>query len=203
MMARVRENRDISEELLAYRQGTPGAFDRLVVLVYEDLRRIARRQLGGWRPGYSIDSAGLVHEAYLKMVDQSRVTWQDRSHFFAVAARAMRQIIVDHARRRGAKKRGADPKPVALDQALTPVAADAERILLVHDALDRLTALDPRLTQVVECRFFAGYSEDETAEILRVSSRTVRRDWLRARAWLHELMGGLAGPPPLGVDPVD
>ena len=91
----------VSEALLAYQQGSPGAFDRLVALVYQDLRRIARRQLGRWRPGYTLNSTGLVHEAYLKLVDQSRASWQDRSHFFAVSARAMRQIIVDHARNRG------------------------------------------------------------------------------------------------------
>jgi RNA polymerase sigma factor (TIGR02999 family) len=190
---RVAEDDPVSEALLAYRQGTPGGFDRLVTLVYDDLRRIARRQLGRLRPGQTINSTGLVHEAYLKMVDQSRVSLQDRSHFFAVSARAMRQILVDHARRRGRRKRGGDPQPTTLDDAMTPIAADAERILLIHDALDRLTAVDARLTQVVECRFFAGYSEDETAEILGVSARTVRRDWMRARAWLHELMQGAPG----------
>jgi RNA polymerase sigma factor (TIGR02999 family) len=180
----------VSEALLGYRQGSPGAFDRLVALVYDDLRRIARRQLGRLRPGQTINSTGLVHEAYLKMVDHSRMSLQDRSHFFAVSARAMRQILVDHARRRGRQKRGANRKATDLDEAMTPVAAEAERILLIHDALDRLTAVDARLTQVVECRFFAGYSEDETADILGVSPRTVRRDWTRARAWLHELMDG-------------
>jgi RNA polymerase sigma factor (TIGR02999 family) len=192
----VADDNAVSEALLAYRQGAPGGFDRLVTLVYDDLRRIARRQLGRLRPGHTINSTGLVHEAYLKMVDQSRVSLQDRSHFFAVSARAMRQILVDHARRRGRRKRGGDPKPTALDESMTPVAADAERILLIHDALERLTSMDARLTQVVECRFFAGYSEEETAEILSVSTRTVRRDWTRARAWLHELMHGAPGSVP-------
>lgn len=193
----------VSEALLAYQQGAPGAFDRLVVLVYEDLRRIARRQLGRLRPGQTLNSTGLVHEAYVKMVDQRRVSWQDRSHFFAVSARAMRQILVDHARHRGRLKRGADPTREPLDDAMSPVTADAERLLLIHDALERLSAVDARLTQVVECRFFAGYSEDETAEILGVSSRTVRRDWMRARAWLHELMGGGSESPPRASDPAD
>jgi RNA polymerase sigma factor (TIGR02999 family) len=192
----VAEDDAISEALLGYRQGSPGAFDRLVALVYDDLRRIARRQLGRLRPGHTINSTGLVHEAYLKMVDHSRMSLQDRSHFFAVSARAMRQILVDHARRRGRQKRGANRKATDLDEAMTPVAAEAERILLIHDALDRLTAVDARLTQVVECRFFAGYSEEETAEILGVSPRTVRRDWMRARAWLHELMDGAPGSLP-------
>lgn len=190
------EDDAVSEALLGYRQGSPGAFDRLVALVYDDLRRIARRQLGRLRPGQTINSTGLVHEAYLKMVDHSRMSLQDRSHFFAVSARAMRQILVDHARHRGRQKRGGNRKATELDEAMTPVAADAERILLMHDALERLTAMDARLTQVVECRFFAGYSEEETAEILGVSPRTVRRDWTRARAWLHELMDGAPGSPP-------
>lgn len=188
------DDRDVTDALLAHRDGAPGAFDRLVGLVYEDLRRIARRQLGRLRPGRTLNSTGLVHEAYLKMVDQSRVSWQDRSHFFAIAARAMRQILVDHARRRGRQKRGGDPKPTTFDENMTAVSDDAERILVMHDALERLSALDPRLTHVVECRFFAGYSEEETAEVLGVSARTVRRDWTRARAWLTELMQELPAP---------
>lgn len=181
---------DVTEALLAHRQGEPGAFDRLVALVYDDLRRIAHRQLGRFRPGRTVNSTALVHEAYLKMVDQSRVSWQDRSHFFGIAASAMRQILVDHARRRGRRKRGGDMRPATLDDNLAAVAADAERILLVHDALERLAAVDTRLARVAECRYFAGYSEEETAGILGVSPRTVRRDWTRARAWLLELMGG-------------
>ena len=179
---------EVTEALLAHRRGEAGAFDRLVTLVYRDLRRIAHRQLARLRPGPTLDSTGLVHEAYVKMIDQSRVSWQDRSHFFAVAARAMRQILVDHARRRARRKRGGDPQATSLDETMVAVAADAEQLLVLHDALERLAAVDPRLTEVVECRFFAGYSEDETAGILGVSSRTVRRDWTRARAWLLELM---------------
>ena len=191
----------ITEALLAHRQGAPGAFDRLVALVYDDLRRVAHRQLGRLRPGRTINSTGLVHEAYLKMVDQSRVGFQDRAHFFGIAARAMRQILVDHARRRGRRKRGGNPKAEPLDEAMTAVADDAERILVMHDALERLAAVDPRLTHLVECRFFAGYSEQETAEILGVSARTVRRDWTRARAWLLELMHGAPESPASDSDP--
>ena len=188
------DDQAVTEALIAHRDGAPGAFDRVVTLVYEDLRRIAHRQLGRMPRG-TVNSTALVHEAYLKMVDQSRVSWQDRSHFFGIAARAMRQILVDHARRRGRQKRGGNPKPATLDDTMIAVTADAERILLMHEALDRLTALDPRLTSVVECRFFAGYSEEETAEILGVSPRTVRRDWMRSRAWLLELMQSVPGTP--------
>jgi RNA polymerase sigma factor (TIGR02999 family) len=184
----VPDDQAVTEALLAHREGTPGAFDRLVALVYDDLRRIAHRQLGRLRPGGTVNSTALVHEAYLKMVDQSRVSWQDRSHFFGVAACAMRQILVDHARRRGRLKRGGDAPAETLDEDAVAVAADADRILLVHDALERLAAVDPRLTQVIECRFFAGYSEEETAEVLGMSARTVRRDWTRGRAWLLELI---------------
>jgi RNA polymerase sigma factor (TIGR02999 family) len=184
----VRGEQDVTEALVAHRQGEPGAFDRLVALVYDDLRRIAHRQLGRLRPGRTVNSTALVHEAYLKMVDQSRVSWQDRSHFFAIAASAMRQILVDHARRRGRQKRGGGLRPATLDNHVGAVEADAERILLVHDALERLAAVDPRLARIAECRYFAGYSEEETAGILSVSPRTVRRDWTRARAWLLELM---------------
>lgn len=186
------EEQAVTEALLAHRQGAPGAFDQLVALVYDDLRRIAHRQLGRLRPGGTVNSTALVHEVYLKMVDQSRVSWQDRSHFFGIAARAMRQILVDHARKRTRLKRGGNARPETLDENALSVAADADRILLIHDALDRLTAIDPRLTQVIECRFFAGYSEEETAAILGTSPRTVRRDWTRGRAWLLELMGPAA-----------
>jgi RNA polymerase sigma factor (TIGR02999 family) len=184
----VPHDRDVSSALLAYRQGHPGAFDRLVALVYDDLRRIARRQLGQLRSGQTLNTTGLVHEAYLKMAPASGADWQSRAHFFAVAARAMRQILVDHARSRRRRKRGGNRMAIPLEEDVGAVGADAERLLHVHEALDRLEALDARLAQIVECRFFAGYSEEETAEIVGASTRTVRREWQRARAWLHELM---------------
>jgi len=158
----------ITSILVAYRHGEPGALDRLVSLVYPELRRIARRQLGPWRPGLSLDTGAVVHEVYLRLVDQSKVQWQDRNHFFAIAARAMRQVIIDHARQRRAGK-----------------------LLELNDLLARLEAENPRWLQVVECRFFAGYSESETAEALGVSTRTVERDWLHARVWLKRAMGTL------------
>jgi RNA polymerase sigma factor (TIGR02999 family) len=177
--------------LQAHRDGTPGAFDRLVELVYPELRDVARRQLRrDRRDPQQLDTTGLVHETYLKLVDQARIEARDRHHFLAVAARAMRQVIVDHARTRQASKRGAGADHLPLDDRYLAVEREAEHVLAINDALDRLAGVDPRLLQVVECRFFAGYSEQETADALDVSARTVERDWVRAKAWLREAVGG-------------
>jgi RNA polymerase sigma factor (TIGR02999 family) len=181
----------ITAVLVAHREGQPGAFDRLVGLVYPELRRIARRQLGGWRAGHSLETGGLVNEVYLKLIDQSRVDWQDRNHFFAIAARAMRQVIVDYARRRKSQKRGGDRDRVELDGREVAVQAQADQLLIFNDVLGRLEKEEPRLLQIVDCRFFAGYSETETAEALGVSTRTVQRDWLRAKVWLRRVMAEL------------
>ncbi len=181
----------VTEILLAHRAGVAGAFDRLVEVVYSDLRRVARQQLRRGRPdGAVLDTTGLVHEAYLKLVDQTRTTASDRGHFLAIAARAMRQIIVDHARARLSAKRGAGAPHVPLDDRDLAVHAHVDHLIEVDDALKKLSNEDPRLLQVVECRFFAGYSESETAEALSVSTRTVERDWLRAKAWLRNAITG-------------
>lgn len=177
----------ITSILVAYRHGQPEAFDRLVSLVYPELRRIARRQLRPWRPGLSLDTGAVVHDAYLKLVEQTKVEWQDRNHFFAIAARVMRQVIIDYARKRHAQKRGGS---VPLGDREVAIQAQAEELLELNELLGRLEAEDPRLLQVVECRFFAGYSETETAKALGVSTRTVERDWLRARVWLKRALTG-------------
>ena len=176
----------ITALLVAHRHGRPDAFDKLVNLVYPELRRVARRQLGPWRPGLTLDSGAVVHEVYLKLVDQTKVEWQDRSHFFAVAARAMRHVIVDYARKRRAQKRGGGT--VAVTDREVAIQAQAEELVGLNELLERLEAENPRMLQVVECRFFAGYSEAETAEALGVSPRTVERDWLRARVWLKRAL---------------
>jgi len=177
--------------LAAYRSGDKAAFNRLVELVYPELRRVARRQLLRGRPdGPVLDTTGLVHEAYLKLVDQTQVRPNDRNHFLAVAARAMRQVIVEHARARRSLKRGAGQPHEPLDDRAVALDGQVEQVLAVNIALDRLADVDPRLLQVVECRFFAGYSETETADALEVSTRTIERDWLRAKAWLREAMDG-------------
>ena len=182
----------VTQLLIAYRDGDRGAFDRLMPIIYDDLRRIARRQLRRGAP-QTLNTTGLVHEAYLKLVDPSRVDWQDRGHFLAVSARAMRQVIIGYARKRSAVKRGGGERPVTLDEAQVAVDDQADRLLALDRALERLGGRDERLARVVECRFFAGLSEEETAQALGVSLRTAQRDWMRARAWLkEELRGGVA-----------
>lgn len=184
---------EVTRLLEGLRGGERSAFDRLFPLVYAELRKIAGRRLGGVRQGHTLAPTALVHEAFLKMIDQRGVAWQSRAHFFAVAARAMRQILVDHARRRAAAKRGGDFEITSLDDESPSVWLPIEEVLALDEALERLETLDPRLRTVVELRFFGGLEEREVAEVLGVVTRTVQRDWVRARAWLYkELYGGQA-----------
>jgi RNA polymerase sigma factor (TIGR02999 family) len=180
----------ITDLLLQVRQGSPDAMDRLFPLVYDELRRVAHRQLQGERPGHTLGTTGLVHETYLKLVDQTRVQWRDRAHFYALAARAMRQILVDYARRYRARRRGGGMRRVSLTDAAPAEEKQAELVLAVHEALERLSAMNQRLSQVVECRYFAGLTEEETAVTLGVSARTVERDWLKAKGWLYQELHG-------------
>jgi RNA polymerase sigma factor (TIGR02999 family) len=186
---------ELTRLLLHARAGPPEALDALLPLVYEELHALAHRQLGRYRPGQTMNTTALVHEAYLRLVDQTQASYRDRGHFFAVAARAMRQIVVDYARRRRAQKRGGGQAALPLlegdgaDVAIE-VEAQAEAVVALDEALTRLEALDPRLARVVELRFFGGLSVEETAEVLAVSTPTVKRDTRAARAFLlHE-----AGP---------
>ena len=181
---------EVTQLLAAWRGGETGAVDRLLPLVYEELRRIARRQLRNEAVGHTLNSTALVHEAYLKLVDQTRAEWVDRAHFYAVAAQAMRRILVDHARKHRAAKRGGGDRRVPLDDVHLPVEERAELLVALNEALERLAALDSRLAQVVECRYFGGLTEEETAAALGVTARTVRRDWVKARGWLHEELYG-------------
>jgi RNA polymerase sigma factor (TIGR02999 family) len=183
---------DVTELLIAHRDGTPGAFDRLVPLVYEDLRRIARVQLKRVRPGDTLNTGALVNEAYLRLVDQSRASWRDRGHFFAVSAIAMRQIVVDHARRRARLNRGGDVAIMPLDDVHEPGTREAAHVLEIDFALRKLASIDERLARVVECRYFAGLTEEETAAALDVSVRTAQREWFKARAWLRTELAGLS-----------
>jgi len=172
--------------------GEAEAIDRLFPLVYDQLRRIAHRKLRAERPGHTLDTTGLVHETWLKLVEQTRVEWQDRAHFLRVAARAMRRILVDYARRHRALRRGGALRRISLDEdaALAAVAERGETLLALDEALVRLGGVSERLARVVECRWFGGLTEEETAEALGVTTRTVQRDWVKARGWLYlELHG--------------
>ncbi len=191
---RTHDDKDITQLLHDFAAGDAAAFDRLVPLVYDDLRRIARSHLRRGPSGRTLGATGIVHEAYFKLAGQAGAEWQDRGHFLAVAARAMRQVIIAYARRGSAAKRGGEQRPVTLDEA-AHIAIDqqAENLLDLEQALLRLGKRDARLVRIVECRYFAGLSEPETAEALGVSERTVQRDWARARAWLREEMSATAG----------
>lgn len=170
--------------------GDPLSDPQLFDLVYGELRRIARRQLAGENVGHTLETTALVHEAYLRLVDQTRARFADRAHFFAVAAQMMRRVLIDHARRFRAQKRGGDWKRVDLDRAEVPIDERADTLLALDEALTRLAALNPRLSRVVECRFFGGMTEEETAAALGVTDRTVRRDWVKAKGWLYAEMTG-------------
>jgi RNA polymerase sigma factor (TIGR02999 family) len=157
----------------------------LVPIVYAELRRIAERQLRHHREGHTLNTTALVHEAYLKMVAPSSLVWADRSHFFGVAARAMRQVLINAACKHATLKRGGKWRRLPLNESVLAVEEQADLLLDLDEALVRLAALDERLGRVVECRFFGGLTEAETAAALGVSERTVRRDWLKARLWLY------------------
>lgn len=179
----------ITGALRAVTHGEPGADALLAELVYEPLRAIAIRQLHAEREGHTLEANGLVHEAYITLMHQSDARWRDRAHFFAVAARVMRRILVDHARKHRAERRGGAYRVVSLDEAQPGAMAAhqrADELLALDEALERLEQLDPRLSKVVECRFFAGLTDAETAEVLGVTPRTVSRDWIKARGWLYE-----------------
>ncbi len=179
------EAHEVTQLLQRVRAGDADARDRLFPLVYEELRQVARRALRRERPDHTMRPTELVHEAFLKL-GSAEAPWQDRAHFFGVAARAMRQILVDHARRRMAGKRGGGMVATTLEDVGAEEGLPPEEVLALDAALDRLEKLDPRLRALVEYRFFGGLSDKEIAELLQVSERTVNRDWAKARAWLHK-----------------
>ena len=185
---------EVTQLLLAWKRGEEGALEKLIPMVYEELQRRAHRYMAGERLGHTLQTTALVHETFLRLVDSSQVRWQNRAHFFAVAAQLMRRILVDFARARHYQKRGGGARPLSLDEELVlPVERGADLVAL-DDALSALAVLDPRKSRVVEMRFFGGLSVKETAEVLKVSSDTVLRDWKLAKAWLmRELANGEAG----------
>ena len=173
--------------------GDREALDRLMPLVYDELRRIAHRELGRAGPNQTLATTEVVHEAYLRLVDQSRVARGERVRFLAVAAVAMRRIIIEYARRGRAQKRGGGERPLPFDEAAMGGEEPGETLLALDEALTRLATLDGRMARVVECRYFGGLTEEETAEALGITARTVRRDWVKAKSWLYaELFGSTA-----------
>ena len=189
----------VSELLRAWSGGERSALEKLTPMVYDELRRLARRYLRGERPGHSLQTTALVNEAYLRLVDYKRMQWQNRAHFFAVSAQLMRRILVEHARRHNLKRGGGVPH-VALDEAAYVGGRTADLVAL-DDALNALARLDPRKVQVVEMRFFGGLSVDETAEVLKISPVTVMRDWSTAKAWLYRELSGGSGDESRTVEP--
>jgi RNA polymerase sigma factor (TIGR02999 family) len=180
--------REVTQLLVDWSNGDQAALDKLIPLVYEELHRMAKRHIGRERPGHTLQTTALVNEAYLRLIDQRSVRWQNRAHFFSIAARLMRRILIDHARAHHYAKRGGVMIKVSLGKAIDVSKERATELVLLDDAMTALAALDPRKSQVVELRFFGGMSVEETAEVLGVSSVTVMRDWSTAKAWLHRAM---------------
>ena len=171
--------------LLRARSGDSSALADVFPLIYEELRRLARQQLRREPDGHTLSPTALVHEAYMRLVDYSRVEWASRAHFLAIASTAMRRILVDHARAHRSLKRGGGLKPVSIDAVEVGAAEGADVLVAIDEALERLRQVEPRQAQVVECRFFGGMTEEETAEALGIGLRTAKRDWARAKSWLH------------------
>lgn len=184
----------VTEILQRSAAGDRAALDRIFPLVYDELRRLARRQLARQPAGRTLTTTVLIHEAYLRLVDQQAARFEDRAHFYGYAARVMRAVLVDAARARAARKRGGDLVPTDLDERHLPIDVQADLILAVDQALERLAREDERLARLVECRFFGGMSDEDLAGTLGVSDRTVRRDWLKARTWLHAQLGPATSP---------
>jgi RNA polymerase sigma factor (TIGR02999 family) len=180
---------NITHLLNEWSGGDRRALDRLTPLVYEELRHQAARYLRRERPGHTLQTTALIHEAYLRLVDAKDVHWESRTHFFAIAANLMRRILVDHARRRDADKRGGSQVQVQLNEALAVADATNVDLLAINEALDKLAVIDPQQARVVELRFFGGLSVEETAAALGVSPKTIKRDWSVARAWLRREIG--------------
>ena len=178
---------DVTQMLKEWSDGNQNIFDKLMPLVYEELRRQASRYLRKERSNHTLQTTALIHEAYLKLIDQKNVEWQNRAHFFAIAAQAMRRILVDYARERKREKRGGAAENLPLDEAFAIVSREKSVDLVALDeALNKLAKFDERQAKVVELRYFSGLSIDEAAEVLNVSNVTIRRDWNMAKAWLHQ-----------------
>src|SRR5712692_3026997 len=179
---------EVSQLLVAWNKGDGAALNRLMPLVYEELRRMARRHMGRQQPGGTLQTTALINEAYVRLVGQPAKQWQNRSHFFAVGAQAMRHILVDYARARLSAKRGGGVRRVSFDEAMLVTDEQGTELVAVDEALTELATLHPRQSRVVECRFFGGLTVEETAEVLQVSPETVTRDWRMDKAWLQRAL---------------
>jgi RNA polymerase sigma factor (TIGR02999 family) len=182
--------REITRLLADWAGGDRDALDRLAPLVHAELRRIARRQMGGERQGHTLQATALVNEAYLRLAGQEGFEWRDRAHFYAVCAQVMRHVLIDHARAHARDKRGGGALHVSLDEAAVMSAESASELVALDEALRELEGVDPQKGRVVELRYFAGLSIEETAEVLGISPTTVRREWRRAKAWLYRALAG-------------
>ena len=182
----------VTDLLVRWSHGDDRALAELAPLVYEELRRLAHYHMGGQRPNHTLQTTALVNEVYLRLADQTNPRWQNRAHFFAVAARAMRQILVSYARSQRAEKRGGGALKIELDEAALVSPEESKQIVDLHEALETLATLDSRKAQVVELKYFGGLNYDEMAEVLKISPVTVRRDWRFAKAWLYTQLHGAA-----------
>jgi len=176
---------EITQLLLRWSGGDKAALDQLMPLIYDELRRIAGYYLNRQRPGHTLQATALVNEAFIRLIEVRNVRWQDRAHFFAVAAKIMRNILIDYARSHQRTKRGRGVLPISLNNVADIVEGQASELIALDDALNSLNDIDRRKSEIVELRFFGGLSIDETAEVLRISSPTVQREWRMAKAWLH------------------
>jgi len=183
-----RSPQQVTQLLVAWGGGNQAAGDELMPLVYEELHRLAHQCMNRERPGHTLQTSALLNEAYLRLADQKNLHWQDRAHFFGIAARLMRQILVDYARQRGSAKRGGDARRVPLDEAMIVSEERAADVVALDDALKSLAEIDPRKSQIVELRFFGGLSIEEAAEVLKVSPGTIMLEWTLAKAWLRREM---------------
>ncbi|MBL8208052.1 MAG: sigma-70 family RNA polymerase sigma factor [Blastocatellia bacterium] len=179
---------NVTQLLVNWNNGDQAALNQLLPLVNDELRRLARNYLRRESPGHTLQPTALVNEAYLRLIDQRQVQWQNRAHFFGIAAQLMRRILVDHARRHAYAKRGGGAIQVSFDEGMAVTEAKAAELLAVHEALEKLNAMDARKGRIVELRFFGGLNLDETAEVLGISSPTVQREWRAAKAWLHRIL---------------
>lgn len=184
---------EVTQLLADWGKGDRSALEKLLPLVHAELRRIARRQMSHERPGHTLQATALVNEAYLKLAGQQGFEWQNRAHFFAVAAQVMRHILIDHARAHARDKRGGGAIQVSLDEAAVLAEDQAEHFIALDEALRSLEVVDPQKSKIVELRYFGGLSIEETADVLNISPRTVRREWQRAKAWLYRMIAEGSG----------